>query len=64
MRSNKGQAIAADPDYARPYANLALILAWQFYAKYTPEESLGRAVDLAKEAIARDDGEATSMRQI
>ena len=51
-------------DYARPYANLALILAWRFYAKYTPEESLGRAVDLAKEAIARDDGEATSMRQI
>ena len=64
MRSNKGQAIAADPEYARPYANLALILAWRFYAKFTPEESLGRAVDLAKEAIARDDGEATSMRQI
>jgi adenylate cyclase len=52
------RAIAADPDYARPYANLALILSWQYYAKFTDEAALHRAVDLAKEAIARDDGEA------
>jgi len=52
------KAIAADPDYARPYAHLALTLVWEVYSKWAPEESLNRAVDLAKEAIARDDGEA------
>ena len=52
------KAIAADPDYARPYANLALTLVWEVYSKWAPEESLDRAVELAKEAIARDDGEA------
>ena len=52
------RAIAADPDYARPYANLALTLVWEVYSKWATEESLNRAVELAKEAIARDDGEA------
>ena len=52
------KAIAADPDYARPYANLALTLVWEVYSKWATEESLNRAVELAKEAIARDDGEA------
>ena len=52
------KAIAADPDYARPYANLALITVWQVYSNFIPEESLERAVELAKESIARDDGEA------
>ncbi len=31
---------------------------WEVYSKWAPEESLDRAVKLAKEAIARDDGEA------
>ena len=52
------KAIAADPDYARPYGNLALITVWQVYSNFIPGESLERAVELAKEAIARDDGEA------
>jgi len=52
------KAIAADPEYARPYANLAMNLVWQVYSKFAPEEALGRAVDLAKEAISRDDAEA------
>jgi len=52
------KAIAADPDYARPYANLAMTLVWEVYSKWAPEESLNQAVELAKEAIARDDGEA------
>jgi adenylate cyclase len=54
------EAIAADPEYARPYANLALILVWQVYAglSESPDESITRARDLAKEAIARDDAES------
>ena len=52
------KAIAADPSYARPYANLALITVYQVYSKFLPKESLERAVELAQEAIARDDGEA------
>ncbi len=54
------EAIAADPGYARPYANLALILVWQVYAglSESPDESITRARDLAKEAIARDDAES------
>jgi len=52
------KAIAADPSYARPYANLALITVYQVYSEFLPEESLERAIELAEEAIARDDGEA------
>jgi adenylate cyclase len=54
------EAIAADPEYARPYATLALILVWQVYAglSESPDESITRARDLAKEAIARDDAES------
>jgi TolB-like protein/Tfp pilus assembly protein PilF len=52
------QAISADPDYARPYANLALNTVWQVYSNFAPEEALSRAVALAQEAIARDEGEA------
>ena len=52
------KAVAADPDYARPYANLAMITVYQVYSQFLPEESLERAVELAEEAIARDDGEA------
>jgi adenylate cyclase len=54
------EAISADPEYARPYANLALILVWQVYAglRENPDESITRARDLAKEAIARDDAES------
>ncbi len=54
------EAIAADPEYARPYATLALILVWQVYAglSESPDESITRARDLAREAIARDDAES------
>jgi adenylate cyclase len=52
------QAIAADPGYARPYANLAMSIVWQVYSNFLPEEALDRAVELAKQAITRDDGEA------
>ena len=52
------QAIAADPDYARPYANLAMNIVWQVYSKFAPDEELKRALELAKKAVALDDGEA------
>ncbi len=52
------KSIALDPNYAHPYAGLALTLVWEVYSKWSPEEALGKAVQLARTAIEGDNAEA------
>jgi adenylate cyclase len=53
------EAIALDPEYARPYAVLALshMLDLWFRFSESPEESMKLAVDAAEKALALDDSD-------
>ncbi len=53
-------AIKYDPRYARAFASMSrtLNLEWRYSWSNNPEESLSRALDLAKQAVSMDDSDA------
>jgi adenylate cyclase len=60
------EAIALDPDYARGYSTLAINCAAEVWlgTSKSPKESLERAIELGKKALALDGSDATVHSQL